>query len=211
LITEQNIEYADFVENVYPEISRQLRLAGYQVQPKRGRNNNEIKVMRHQNHPDYQQFLVHFTFFSPEVYCGFEDYVQSQIKHAKDITHPDLKTQAKIVSLEELIPLKLRRCTKFGMGREDLVGPVYSTLIEHAKHSNWGFLANQPISEWKAVIEKMQQDTRDDKGVLNLERQSTYKLSKDIYDICLASRVISDRINEFDRTRFEANLKRILE
>ena len=210
LILPGNIEYENFVSTVAPGPTKFLKREGYQVQTKRGRNNNTLKVMRNQNKPDAEEFLVHFTHFSPRVWENFQDYVERQIEFSKQMYFSSSQDQVQTVALEEIIPLKLQRSIRYGTNRLDLVGPVYPTLIEHAKRGNWGHLAGMPIKDWRLTINKLQEESGK-ANPLKLEREQTYKLSKDIYDLCLAARVISDSISTFDKDRYEDNIRRILE
>jgi hypothetical protein len=208
LLGMNNMEYEVFVETVLPALGKYLKKQGYTFQPKRGRNNNSVKVMKRQNKPDEDSLLVHFTTFSPNVWQEFNDYVQRQTDYSKEVQYaPDNKVRA--ACFEEILPLKIQRSIKFGTDRLDLVGPIYGSLIEHAKKGDWGHLAGMPLREWKAGISQMQEDLGI-KDPLSLERTQTYKLSKDIYDLCLAARVISDSLSDFDKERYEDNLHRII-
>jgi len=210
LLLPDNIEYEEFIQKVTPRPMEFLKSEGYQVQTKRGRLNNTLKVMRNQNKPNAEELLVHFMQFSPNVWNDFKDYVANQIKFSRQMTYSATGEKVQTVALEELIPLKLQRTIKYGSNRSDLVGPVYSSLIMHAIRGNWGHLAGMPIGDWKETIHKMQSEAGID-DPLKLERVSTYKLSKDIYDLCLAARVINDSLSTFDKDRYEQNVKRIIE
>lgn len=199
--------YESFSQEMVPTLVPFFKSQGYAVQPKRGRLNNTLKVIKDQNKPHQKLFLMHWTQFSPEVYEDFQDYVAQQIAFAKPFVLRSSEKAIHAVALEELLPLKVQRCRRYGTQRESVVGPLYSTLIENAEHGNWGTLAQLPLLDWKKGIEHMQERVMDSG---NAEEISTYKLSKDLYDIGCAARVISDSITSFDKDRYEANVQRIV-
>ncbi|MEK6926883.1 MAG: hypothetical protein AABX11_00475 [Nanoarchaeota archaeon] len=211
LITGDNVSYEDFDREFFTQFRNRLIREGYKVQPKRGRNNHSSIVLRNPNKPNEEKFLVHLTNFSPEVYLNFKDYVKKQIGYQKAIEVPGSKIKVNVASLEEIIPLKIQRSYKYGVGAqsESIVGPAYGVLLENAKKGNWGALTSVPLGDWKTIIERMQQNL-DSGGVNALERTNTYKLAKDVFDLCLTARVISDSMSTFDKDRFDENVQRIL-
>lgn len=212
LLTHDNVPYDDFVSNVYPEPAKFLKGIDYQVQPKRGRGNNSLKVMSGQNRDDAECFLMHWTVFSPFLYERMLDYIDRQIEFSKNIKYSKVRKDVQVASLEEIVPLKIQRSIRFGSGNmEAFVGPVYSSLIESARKAKWGFLASMPLQEWKGVIERMQENIRIKSGYNDPKLMGPYKLTKDIFDLCLAARVISEDPSTFDKDRYEQNIVRILE
>lgn len=199
--------YEAFAQHTAPQLTAFFKSRGYAIQPKRGRLNNTLKVLEHQNKPNQKLFLMHWTQFSPEVYSDFQDYVAQQISFAKSFTLRASGSVIRAVALEELLPLKVQRCRRYGTQRESVVGPLYSTLIENAEHGNWGTLAQLPLLDWKRGIEDMQERVMASGDANEI---ATYKLSKDLYDIGCAARVISDSITSFDKDRYEANVQRIV-
>ena len=211
LLIKDNIDFETFNRDVFPTVAPYLKKMGFQVQPKKGRGNQSIKVMKRQNHPDAEQFLMHWTTFDSGVFAAFSDYIKRQIDFSKTVPYYNQQSgSVRVASLEEIVPLKLKRSTHYGSDREELVGPLYTSLIEHARKGNWGFLASMPLETMREGIKRMQDSLGSD-GPYTRERVGSYKLSKDIYDLCLASRVISDNISSFDKDRYEENLHRILD
>lgn len=205
---EPNLDqfFADF----YNPVSEFFKGKGYRTIPKKGRGNNALILTKKHNLPDSQTFLLHLTKFSPRLYeFFFKDYVKRQINYSKEIVYDKDRKSVKAASLEEVIPLKLWRSTRFGTNRSELVGPIYSLLIEDAKRQNWGQLANfLSLPDFKSQIDAMQKKINE-AGLSNREQISTYKLTKDIYDILLSSRIISDSMVAFDQDRYQENIARI--
>src|SRR3989338_10104975 len=133
LITHENMDFSQFDVGVYKNIRPVLLKLGYHVQPKKGRNNNAVKVIKNPNKPAAQNFLLNYTFFSSNLYPKFVDYIGRQIEFAKKVNYSSSRKEILVASLEEVIPLKLQRATRYGTEREALVGPVYHALIENAK------------------------------------------------------------------------------
>lgn len=208
----QNAEpsFDQFLEDFYNPASKFFKGKGYRTVPKKGMGNNALILTKSHNLPDSQTFLLHLTKFSPRLYeFFFKDYVQRQFDYSQEIVYDKDRKSVKAASLEEVIPLKLWRSTRFGTNRSELVGPIYSLLIEDAKRQNWGQLANfLPLPDFNSQIDAMQKRINK-KGHSNREWVSTYKLTKDIYDILLSSRVISDSMVAFDQERYQENIARI--
>jgi hypothetical protein len=211
ILVPENLEYKSFLTNIYPKVSSFLKDIDYRVQPKEGRGNNAVRVMHNQNREDEEVFFMHWTVFSPQVYENMKDYVARQLKYAKIIRYSPLRRPVKVACLEEIIPLKVQRSITFSTGgNEAIVGPVYSSLVESAKNEDWGFLASMPLLQWQCVIERLQENLIDESQI-NPHILGTYKLSKDIYDICLAAKVIADDPNGFDNHRYRENMRRIVD
>jgi hypothetical protein len=208
LIAAEDISYEDFVEQSVPGMRDYLKARGYTVQQMRGRSGHTAKIMRRENRPDMEQFLVHFTIFTPRVKELMQDYVAKQIQYAQRKKPINCNNEVLVASLEEVVPLKIQRCIRYGVDRETLVGPVYSSLVNHAVQGNWGYLASMPIYDWVGKISRMQGEL--EVSPKDEEKVKTYKLSKDIFDLCLASRIISDTLSDFDRDRYFENIQRIV-
>ena len=212
LLIHENVHFDDFLTDIYPEPSRFLKDIDYQVQPKRGRGNNSLKVMSGQNKKGSEHFLMHWTVFSPFLYEKMLDYIDRQIEFSENVKYSELRKDVKVASLEEIVPLKIQRSIRFGSGdMEAFVGPVYSSLIESARKARCGFLSSMPLQEWKEVIERMQDNIRIKVGYNDSNLMGPYKLTKDIFDLCLAARVISESPSKFDRDRYDLNIARILD
>lgn len=204
-----NETFEDFREGTFMEIYPFLRKKGYCVNPKRGRGNNAAQMIKNMNKSNQESFLVHWTLFPRSGYDDFKDYIQKQKEFAKEIVYSKDRRPTLVASLEEILPLKIRRSITHGSKRADLVGPLYEILITNAKKSNWGTLANIPLTDLGSGLSSMQKRLKED-GPYIKERFSTYKLTKDIYDLCLSARLIADSSQDFDKDRYEENLNRIL-
>lgn len=208
----QNAEpgFDEFLADFYNHASEFFKGKGYRTVPKKGRGNNALILTKNHNLPDSQTFLLHLTKFSPRLYeFFFKDYVRRQIDYSKEIVYDKDRKSVKAASLEEVIPLKLWRSTRYATKMRDLVEPVYSLLIENAKRQNWGQLVNSlPLLDFKTQVDSMQNKINDEEP-FNRELIATYKLTKDIYDILLSSRVISDSMVVFDHGRYQENIARI--
>lgn len=211
LLALNNEDFEHFKKNIYPIIHKDLRKRGYSPQMKRGRGNNAANVYKNPNKESQQKFLMHWTHFGPEQYKDFFDYVKRQLAFSQDVIYNSSKNSVRTASLEEILPLKIRRAIIYGgESKESLVGPLYTSYIDNAKKGNWGVLASVPLGSLGEGLLRMQEQL-EKKGPYIRERFGTYKLSKDIYDLCLASRVISDNPNSFDKSRYEDNLVMIIE
>ena len=210
LLVLSDLSFDDFRQGAFQEVYPFIKRQGYHLVPKRGRGNHAAKVTKNMNKKDQQIFLMHWTKFNPKYYDAFMDYIKKQINFSKDIEYNSQNLPVKTASLEEILPLKIRRATIYGTDREELVGPIYSSLIENAKKGNWGTLASVPLTEMGKGLLRMQRKL-EEKEPYTRERFSTYKLSKDIYDLCLASRLISDDMGSFEKDRYEENIARIEE
>lgn len=209
ILPPENYHYEHFMMEVYPRVSEFLKDSGYQVQPKRGRGNHCVKVMDGQNKPDSKTFFMHWTHFGSEVYDGFRDYVKKQISHSKTEKLGNL-AKVRVAALEEVLPLKVRRAIRFGRDKLDVVGPLYDLLTTDAESGEWQNLASISLSKWKLKIEDMQR--RLGKGLTceGKEIAETYKLNKDLYDICLCSRVFNEGLYGLDYFGYLENVDRIL-
>lgn len=208
LITKENREYSDFAKEITEDCAPGLKAKGYAVQTKNGRLNNSMIVIRNQNKENEEKFLVHFTTPHQNIRETLAPYINHEYEFSKEISYDEDYPPAKVVSLEEALPLKIRRSIRLGQDRESIVGPVYSTIIEHAISSNWGYLAGQKISTWVNILDEMQKKI--DEGPSS-DKVETYKMSKDIYDLCLSAKAISDGIYNIDKDRYEYNLEKILD
>ena len=210
LLMVQNCDFDSFLREIYPDVSDNLKREGYKTQPKRGRGNNAVKVMKNPNHEDSETFLMHWTKFSQNIYPVFFDYISRQIYRSEEMPSPSGREKIRVAALEEIVPLKVQRIMRFGSDRESLVGPIYSSLVENAKKGNWGALAGIPLGDLGKGVERLQNQLGDNSPYTE-ERFRTYKLSKDLYDLCFVSRIISDSVSPFDSDRYGENIHRILE
>jgi len=208
-LLSENESFENFCEGTYKKIYSSLKEKGYQVYSKRGRGNNAVKVVKNMNKPGQETFLLHWTLFPGEQYENFSDYIQRQKQFAEEVSYSGERESVLVASLEEILPLKIRRTFTHGNKREDLVGPLYESLVSNAKRGNWGTLASLPLTDLGRGLIRLQKRLKE-KGPYTKERFFTYKLSKDVYDLCLSARLIADSSIDFDKYRYEENLVRIL-
>lgn len=207
LITPEKTEYSSFMTNTYPFVSDNLKKKGYKIQPKNGRINNSIIVLKDPNREYENKFLIHFTKPGENIMSVLGEYIQQEMLMSEKIEYDPKRKPVRVLSLEEALPLKLRRSIIFGNNRESIVGPIYSSLVRKAIDSEWGYLAKQPMKEWIGTLNRIQEESQKTR---NKNIEQTYKLSKDIYDICLSAKIIADEMVEFDKNRYERNNSKIL-
>ena len=213
LIGKNLSDYTQFVSSFFSPVHNFLMRNGFHSQPKKGRLNNAVKVMKNPNHQDEEDFLINLTYFNQGVYECFKDYIAKQIDNAQTAIFPFQHSPIKVASLEEVLPLKLQRAIRHGTDRENIVGVFYPTLIEQAKNSDWESLAAMPIRDWKPGLDRIQSAVNDSSIDYDKrsDARSAYKLSKDSYDICLAAKVICDANSTFNNDRYKENLNRIID
>lgn len=209
-LLDGNMNFEEFVGAFYNGASAFLRERGYKTAPKKGVGNNALVLKKNPNRPDCQTFLIHLTKFNPRIYDAFfREYAQRQAENSLEVDYDRNRQIVRAASLEEVIPLKLWRSTRFGTNRRDLVGPIYHLLIEDAKKQNWGQLARSlPLLDFKRQMDLMQ-DKISAHGISDRELVATYKLTKDIYDLILSSKVIADLMVDFNQDRYQENVSRI--
>ncbi|MBM3232059.1 hypothetical protein FJZ21_01625 [Candidatus Pacearchaeota archaeon] len=210
ILTPENMTYEHFLIDIFPRVAEYLRDNGYQVQPKKGRGNHCVKVMEGQNKQDSKTFFIHWTNFGKEVYAGFKDYVQKQINYSRFESFEGVEN-VRVAALEEILPLKVRRAIKFGRDRQDVVGPFYDLLTTDAEYGDWSRLSAFSLEGWKLKIEEMQRKLgRKVASCDYRDMAETYKLNKDLFDICLAARVFNEGLYALDFYDYLNNVDRIL-
>lgn len=207
IIDPQNSEYLDFVRGIGSTLRRDLREDGYQVQLKRGRDKNEVKIMHGQHEAATELFFAHLTRYSPEVFGRTKPVTEREVQNASTLELP-YGQPIKVKRIEDMLTHKIKRVRRSlrelaKMGALGELDPLYASLFSAAENSDWDELAKLELSAWCNGITKVQNamvahaapDTSD---------KLRYKINKDLYDLCLLSRIIGGKPDLFNRAYFES-------
>ncbi|MEK6839314.1 MAG: hypothetical protein AABX72_00055 [Nanoarchaeota archaeon] len=205
ILDVKNRAYEIFSQGIGVEAARYFKKSGYQVQPKRARDENELKIMKGQNAHAEELFFAHFTRYTPEMLELTGHVSIREAKNAREMSLPyNSSKTVKVKLIEDMIPYKIRRVrrslealTKSGEAEE----PLHQALLQSADNAEWESLIGINLPQWCENLTLMQADLQKEVNG-SVTKKTKYKLNKDLYDLCLLSEVILNNPSLFNRAYY---------
>jgi hypothetical protein len=208
ILDVMNHPYEEFSRGIGADAVPYLGSFGYQIQLKRARDQNELKIMKGQNAHAEELFFAHFTRYAEELFKSTKQVSLREASNAREsrLPYDTSSGTVKLKLIEDIVPYKIKRIrtsleslTKMGETEE----PLHRALLLSAEEGDWESLAGFSLPQWCQNLTLMQADLQSDISEGSLQKRRTkYKLNKDIYDLCLLSQVISGKPSLFNRAYY---------
>lgn len=196
-------DYKDFSDRMGDPLLKEIRKRGYQAQSKAGRLGYEVKVMKGQGDQAQELFFIHLDAL-PQPYRENEKMDTSE--RIKNSIKMEVKgVPVHVTRIEEIIPRKLKRLRDKIQEMTD-GDELLESLHAYVEQGRWSDLSIIPLDEWVTRITESQNEFTAHKITRPPAR---YVASKDLFDVCLLSRVIEANPAKFNRSYYLDVKKRI--
>ncbi|RLJ08237.1 MAG: hypothetical protein DRP13_02645 [Candidatus Aenigmatarchaeota archaeon] len=202
LIIYPKIDASFFRNNTGPFFAKELN-----------RYNPEVNILRHvyeikTENEDGDIFLVHSYKYTRNGWERQKRNIERQVSNANEIINPKTNKPLKIIRPEDLLFTKLSRIEKIknSLDFSDGLEKHYKDFIER----DWNRLAEIEIYIWLETLKKQKTrlpafyDRGEDEFKKELRR---YTASKDMFDVSVISRLISEEKIEFDERYYDEILQ----